>query len=492
VLLESARQRSRFQQAIEQLERAYRQNTDEEEVLARVRQETERTCGISFTSLLHFVSDHLLTRSERDLHAVFHPTPSLPEELSLQESSSQSEHEPQLSSLLQQPLDAQPAEVHALQDVLTEETLSGFDQYNPSSQNESIVFLTQTAEAALARAEVLSELGRLFTQLNLSNTHRKDAWFVVDLLGLCIYMNPAAEAFCGIRMGTTIESTLDDMFTYLLLRIRNADEVRAYLHDFSHGNVYRQDLRCVLAIEPVHGQLGPASFHFPAHAAELEGILTALQPSRNSLRLESAPSDYHYQFSRYPLMNQHSVHIANALRVHDVTEQVRDEKNKSALLSSVSHDLRTPLTTIKAAVTGLLQADVEWDEQTRREILEDINAEADHLGVLVNALVEMSRIEMGALVLEKEWCDIVEVVHGAMLRLERILARRPVRTEFQSDLPLVYADHVQLERVFYNLVENAVHQSQSDAEIVVTADVVDVDAVEGGRQYLRVKVIDYG
>src|SRR5438132_9651652 len=200
MLLESAHQRSRFQQAIEQLERAYRQNTDEEEVLARVRQETERTFGISFTSLLHFVSDHLLTRSERDLHAVFHPTPSLPEELSLQESSSQSEHEPQLSSLLQQPLDAQPAEVHALQDVLTEETLSGFDQYNPSSQNESIVFLTQTAEAALARAEVLSELGRLVTQLNLSNTHRKDAWFVVDLLGLCIYMNPAAEAFCGIRM----------------------------------------------------------------------------------------------------------------------------------------------------------------------------------------------------------------------------------------------------------------------------------------------------
>src|SRR5205823_1397663 len=83
---------SRFQQAIEQLERAYRQNTDEEEVLARVRLETERTFGISFTSLLHFVSDHLLTRSERDLHAVFHPTPSLPEELSLQESSSQSEH----------------------------------------------------------------------------------------------------------------------------------------------------------------------------------------------------------------------------------------------------------------------------------------------------------------------------------------------------------------------------------------------------------------
>ena len=95
--------------------------------------------------------------------------------------------------------------------------------------------------------------------------------------------------------------------------------------------------------------------------------------------------------------------MANALQVHDITEQVRDEKNKSVLLSSVSHDLRTPLTTIKAAVTGLLQPDVDWDEQTRREILEEIDAEADHLTSLVDAVVEMSRIEMGALVLEKEF-----------------------------------------------------------------------------------------
>src|SRR5207245_9692223 len=100
-----------------------------------------------------------------------------------------------------------------------------------------------------------------------------NSWLCVAFFVLCIYMIPATEFLCGLHMGTTIESTLDDMFTYLLLRIRNADEVRAYLHDFSHGNVYRQDLRCVLAIEPVHGQLGPASFHFPAHAAELEGIL---------------------------------------------------------------------------------------------------------------------------------------------------------------------------------------------------------------------------
>lgn len=455
MLLESAHQRSRFQQAIEQLERAYQQNTDEQEVLAQVRQETERTFGVSFTSLLHFVSDHLLTRSERDLHAVFHPTPSLPEESSL-------------------------------------ETPAGFDLDVPPFEHDGIVFLTQTAEAALARAEVLSELGRLFTQLNLSSAHRKDAWFAVDLHGVCIYMNPAAEVFCGMRMGNTTESTLDDMLTYLLPRIRNADEVRAYLHDFSHGNVFRQDLRCVLATEPVHGRLEPSSSHYPVHAAELEGILAGLQSSRNSLRLESAPSDYHYLLSRYPLMNQHGVRIANTLRVHDVTEQVRDEKNKSALLSSVSHDLRTPLTTIKAAVTGLLQEGVEWDEQTRREILEDIDVETEHLTVLVNALVEMSRIEMGALVLDKEWCDVVEILHGALARLERSLAGRSVRTSLQPNLPLIYADHVQLERVFYNLIENAARHSPDHAEILVSIDIVDESTTETPMHYLRAKIIDSG
>jgi signal transduction histidine kinase len=236
--------------------------------------------------------------------------------------------------------------------------------------------------------------------------------------------------------------------------------------------------------------------------------------------MDSVPSDQHYRLTRYPLLKQQGTLIANVLQVQDITAQVRDEKNKSALLSSVSHDLRTPLTTIKAAVTGLLQADVEWDEQIRREILEEIDAEADHLGVLVNALIEMSRIEMGALVLDKEWCDIVEVVHGVLLRLERTLAGRPIRTQFQAQLPLIYADHVQVERVFYNLIEHALRHNSGNAEMLVAVDTVDVwaggqvDTLPGGEvagnqegtftvtrladapdvplRYLRVKIIDYG
>ncbi len=504
MLLESAHQRSRFQQAIEQLERAYGQNHNEQEVLDRVRLESERTFGVSFSSLLYFISDHLLTRSERDLHALFHPSPSLSQQEDAPSSTGTflPESRSQDSSSSLQPFVTQPGEEQSLHAQLVAEAPQVVPQGFPSVQEDGIIILTQTAEAALARAGVLSELSRLFTQLKLSNDHRKDAWFVVDLLGRCVFVNPYAEVFCGVHIGSSTEITLEDMFADVLPRIRNAKEVAAYLRDFKQGNVHRQDLRCALALEPVFRRSDSNSGatlatlatlpQYSAQQPDVEAFLARLAPSRTALRLDSSPSDYHYQLSRYPLFNQQGVHIGNVLQVHDVTEQVRDEKNKSALLSSVSHDLRTPLTTIKAAVTGLLQEDVEWDDQTRREILEDIDTETEHLSILVNALVEMSRIEMGALVLDKEWCDVVEILHGALSRLERILSGRTIRTSIQPNLPLIYADHVQLERVFYNLIENALRHSPAHAEILVSLDIADEDTLVAPLQYLRAKVIDSG
>ena len=442
MLIESTQQRSRFQEAIKQLERVYTHNGDEQALLAQVRDEAEHTFGVSFSSILHFISDHLLTRNERELHAIL-------------------------------------------------QTAQQVGSSQVATQEDSVTLLTQTAEAALVRAEVVSELGQLWSQLHhfSEQDHVKDAWFVIDLNGLCIYMNPAAESFCGLPMGTTTASTLEDVFVDVLPRIRNSAEVRAYLHDFCQETVSRKDMRCALAVEPVIGRF---------HQSAYEGQSGAnSQPKRRqvqnpSLLPDSVPSDHHYQLSRYPLYNQQNGHIANVLQIHDVTEQVHEEKNKSALLSSVSHDLRTPLTTIKAAVTGLLQEGVEWDEEMRREILEDIDAEADHLNVLVHALIEMSRIEMGALALEKEWCDIIEIMYGAMTRMERVLAGRSVRLNVQADLPLIYADHVQLERVFYNLIENAVRYSSDDQEILLAFEAIVETVADSSHDALRVKVIDRG
>lgn len=468
MLLESAHRRSRFQDAIEQFEKIHSQRVtndeaegaqrisdapqqDELELFSLVREETQRTFGISFSSLLRFISDHLLTQNERNLQAMIY--------------SYQAERALEMGGM---PL-AGPSSSARPTSRLRDARFTG----QQDAFADTLSLLTQMAETALVRTGMVGELSRLIMQLKQSADGVKDAWFVVDLNGICVYMNPAAESLCKVRMGdvattystqflasTQMQSTsttIEDAFAKLLPRFRNVDEARKYLQDFTQESFYRQELRCALSVESV-----------PSHSA-LHELVQTYSPQK----VESAPSDYHYQLIRHPLCNQDGLLVANALQVCDVTEQVRDENNRSALLSSVSHDLRTPLTTIKAAVTGLLQEDVAWDEEDRRAMLEDINTEADHLTIQVNALVELSRIEMGALVLEKEWCDVAEVLYGTIEKMKRMLADRLVHTVFSPHFPLVYADHAQLERVFYNLLENAVLHSPADTEITVKLDVAD-------------------
>ncbi len=465
MLLEAAQQRRRFQHAIEQLEQAYAGSPtdtssaveDEYALLQRVREEALRTFGVSFTSLLRFIGDHLLTQGERNLQNV------------LQTSTQQSADQP------------------------------------ANSPEESLALLTSTAEAALARASIISDVGAAlataqdperaglpFFQLSqYGKSDASDAWIATDLNGCCLYMNHFAEVFLGRQMERLDASyitrgiqhinhhfpTLEQLFTPLFPRIRNIDEVRAYLRGFtsiqSHEATDTLTCRCVVAIEPVYARSSTASG-------------TA---SQASLPLDSAPTDHHYQFTRYPLYDQQGPLIAYALQVHDITEHVRDEKNKSALLSSVSHDLRTPLATIKAAVSGLLQPEIEWDEETRRKILTDVEAETDHLTVLVTALLDLSRIEMGALVLDKEWCDVVEIVYSSLDRLDRILVGRPIRKYFQPGLSLIHVDHVQVEHVFYNLIENAARNSPEGSEIILRLDVL---GDPSHPHTLRAQVIDHG
>jgi signal transduction histidine kinase len=519
--LEAARERRRFQETIEQLDEAHRQNTsagtveqDDLALLKNVWEESERTFGVSFSSLLHFISDHLLTRSERSVQDMLHAV-----------------HND-----------------HKIKDV----------NYNPGDvtpplQEERTITLMQTAKDATARTGLLGHVSAALTtaiapnralssdSTALSQLYQRvtrdmtNPWFVTDPQGRCIYVNPAAEVFCGIRLDLynlgkldslipkTSSLTLLEAFAELLPRIRNVDEVLEYLQKFTcidldtNGeellgcnqiaalidSLPTNTLHCVIAAEPVLWR-SPKWFEKGTRDREPDSFKTppAKAPRNRFSRhqvmlLDSAPSDSHYQLMRYALYDPDGQLLANALQIQDITEQVRDEKNKSVLLSTVSHDLRTPLTTIKAAVTGLLQPGVVWDEQVRREVLEDIDAEADHLYNLVNSLIEMSRIDMGALVLEKEWCDLVEIVHSTLARAQRILIGHPVRTNFQPQLPLVQVDYVQLERVLHNLIENAVRYSPENAEIVIEIDSIagqnlGINLPTGSHHFLRVQIIDHG
>ena len=146
----------------------------------------------------------------------------------------------------------------------------------------------------------------------------------------------------------------------------------------------------------------------------------------------------------------------------------RTDALRAALLSSISHDLRTPLASIKASASSLLQDDVQWSDDERRSFALAIEHEADRLNRLVANLLDMSRIEGGALKPEKEWYPIDELIHDVLGHMQPVLLDREVQTDIPDDLPPVQLDYLEIEQVLTNLIENAVHYTPSDSSIDVS------------------------
>jgi two-component system sensor histidine kinase KdpD len=147
----------------------------------------------------------------------------------------------------------------------------------------------------------------------------------------------------------------------------------------------------------------------------------------------------------------------------------RTDALRAALLSSVSHDLRTPLTAIKAAATSLLQDDVHWSNEARRGFALSIVRQADRLNRLVGNLLDMSRIEEGALRPEKEWYYLAELIYDVLDRLRPLLQDRTVRTQIADGLPPVELDYLYMDQVLTNLLENAVRYTPPDSPIEICA-----------------------
>ena len=114
----------------------------------------------------------------------------------------------------------------------------------------------------------------------------------------------------------------------------------------------------------------------------------------------------------------------------------QSDELKSALLAAVSHDLRTPLASIKASATSLLDDSVEWDAATRQDFLEAIDEETDRLTLMVSNLLDLSRIEGGALRPQKDWYDIDELIVDVRARLAPRTRSHPLTITVEPDLPL--------------------------------------------------------
>lgn len=158
------------------------------------------------------------------------------------------------------------------------------------------------------------------------------------------------------------------------------------------------------------------------------------------------------------------------------TEALRQsDELKSALLASVSHDLRTPLTSIRAAVDNLLQEEIEWDSGALHEFHLIISEEVSRLTRLVQNLLEMARIEAGELRLSKEWTSIEELFNNVLDRCFASIRNHRVILNVERGQSLVRIDSRLVAEALTNLVENAAKYSPPSSQIVLRAVAEDGD-----------------
>jgi two-component system sensor histidine kinase KdpD len=161
-----------------------------------------------------------------------------------------------------------------------------------------------------------------------------------------------------------------------------------------------------------------------------------------------------------------------AERTRRQSEETETERLRNALLSSVSHDLRTPLTAITGAATTMLEENAELDDATRLDLAETIYEESDRLNRLLSNLLCMTRLEAGQLVVRKEWQPLEEVIGTAIDRLQPQIHDRRLVTHFPREVPSAPFDAMLIEQVLINLIENALRHAPQRTPIEISATAI--------------------
>ena len=184
----------------------------------------------------------------------------------------------------------------------------------------------------------------------------------------------------------------------------------------------------------------------------------------------------HLTRDQYRTLDAFVNQIGLAVERASLVEQARQaelleitDKLQTALLNSISHDLRTPLVSITGALSSLADEQIVLDANARRSLIETAGEEADRLNRLVGNLLDMTRLESGAMRFKKEALDIQDVVGSALEELGGRLGKRKIDIDIPSELPLVQLDFVLVERVLVNVIDNALKYSPADTSIEIKA-----------------------
>jgi two-component system sensor histidine kinase KdpD len=162
----------------------------------------------------------------------------------------------------------------------------------------------------------------------------------------------------------------------------------------------------------------------------------------------------------------------------------RTDELRTALINAVSHDLRTPLASIIASAGSLLQEDVSWNDEERREFTQAIVEEAERLNRLVSNLLDLSRIEAGSIQPEKGWYDLGSLVNEVAGRLRRLASAHNLVLDLPDHLPPLRFDYVEIDQVLSNLIENAVKYTPPGSQITVLVrladDTIQIEVADNG------------
>jgi two-component system sensor histidine kinase KdpD len=226
----------------------------------------------------------------------------------------------------------------------------------------------------------------------------------------------------------------------------------------------------------IHPPAGPAGTRAGPRVALFRVELRSGAETLGSLWAERGASAPMPRLEETRLMAAAADQLGQAVRRERLAAQAaeleiarRSDELKSALVDSVSHDLRTPLATIRAAAGSLADPDIELAAEDRRQAARAIDAEAERLNRLVGNLLDMSRIQAGALLADIEALPLQELVEPAVRRASVAAGSRAIELDLPDDIPNVRADAALLDRVVSNLLENAVKYAGPAAAIRVGA-----------------------
>lgn len=150
--------------------------------------------------------------------------------------------------------------------------------------------------------------------------------------------------------------------------------------------------------------------------------------------------------------------------------EMEEERFRNILLSSISHDLRTPLTAIMGSASSLLQSGKKLNDESQRELAQNIYDESERLNSLVNNILKIIRIESGLIRMTKQSHALEEVIGVALNKLEKQLANRTILIEIPKHTPLIPFDNTLIGQVFINLIENAIKHTPPETSIEISAE----------------------